>query len=182
MTDTPQPSPPNRLKRWARELLILVVIFAVAGTALDYYRLYQRDESRLTPQIMQALLQHATTAKDRKQVEEQDKPLLIYVWASWCGVCKLTSRAVSNIAQDYPVATVALKSGTQNTVNQWLNDNDYRFVALADNTGALSQTLDVSATPAFLIVSPQGDIRYFSIGVNTEPALRLKLSLFDSSQ
>ncbi|CAA0091280.1 Thiol:disulfide interchange protein DsbE [BD1-7 clade bacterium] len=162
--------------RWGRELLLIVVFIAVVGTAIDYYRLTQRDNKRLSPAVMEFLTAQLNTPKT-----QPGQPYLIYTWATWCGVCNLTSRAVSNIAEDYPVITIALRSGDQQTVNQFIEQNNYGFNAIADNDGSLSQAMDVGATPTFFIVNTDGTIRYFSVGVNTEPTLRLKLSLFSQA-
>jgi len=39
-------------------------------------------------------------------------PAIIYFWAEWCGVCSMMQHAVSAMSADYPLLTVALRSGT----------------------------------------------------------------------
>ena len=169
----------SRLKKYSKRFLGLIIAFTVIGTILDFVRLQQRDSRQLdTPMI--SFINSQLSDVQKQQVAE-GKPVLIYAWASWCGICKLTSKAVSNISEDYPVVAIALKSGFSSQVNQFLQENGYQFNSYADVNGALSSQLQVKGTPSFYIVDANqsnGEILYYSVGVNTELGLRAKLALF----
>ena len=54
------------------------------------------------------------------------QPTLVYFWATWCGICTLTSPAVNNIAEDssdlgYQIKTVALSSGSDQALQQHMS-------------------------------------------------------------
>ncbi|MDJ0576136.1 MAG: thioredoxin [Xenococcaceae cyanobacterium MO_234.B1] len=36
-----------------------------------------------------------------QEVEQADRPVLVYFWASWCGPCRLVSPSINSIADSY---------------------------------------------------------------------------------
>ncbi|MBT1617461.1 redoxin family protein, partial [Klebsiella pneumoniae] len=51
----------------------------------------------------------------------KERPLLVYVWATWCGVCRYTTPSVAALAADGGnVMSVALRSGDNATLETWM--------------------------------------------------------------
>lgn len=153
--------------------------FLLISHAVDFYRLSQRESLQIDKQLLNQLAN--TLSSPQLQSFESGEPMLIYVWASWCGVCLTTSRAVSNIAKDYPVATLALNSGNQVKINQYLKQKDYNFPFIVDEQGSWMERLQARATPSFFIVNNEAQLLYYSVGINTEPGLRAKLAVYRNS-
>ena len=42
-----------------------------------------------------------TNANFKKEVLESDKPVLIDLWATWCGPCRMLAPVISDIAKEY---------------------------------------------------------------------------------
>lgn len=96
-----------RLKKWSKEIIGLVVILFVVFTVMDFWR---KPES-LAPILLEPqLLATGETVSLAELSKEQ--PVLVYFWATWCGVCKITSPTVADLAKaGVPVVSVAIRSG-----------------------------------------------------------------------
>ena len=69
----------TRLKRWLREALWLVLIAAAVIWAMDWLR---------APQLPADLAQQPLTSLQGEvdlAALSQHRPVLVYVWATWCG-------------------------------------------------------------------------------------------------
>ena len=102
---------------------------------------------------------------------------LIYFWAHWCGVCRMMQEPVSQVLKDYPGVTVALKSGTEDSVKRYLNDQGLDWPVVNDARGTIGDRYGVRGVPAVFVLNPEGNIVFTSSGYSTELGLRIRLWL-----
>lgn len=139
----------SKLRRWLREGVIFLLLLAggmwlmdvwrapQAPTAFDSTPLYTLDGERVT---LAAL--------------SEEESLLIYFWATWCGVCRYTTPDVARLqTQGKNVLTIALRSGDEQTLTHWLARKGLTFPVVNDANGALSRNWDISVTPTLVVVS-----------------------------
>lgn len=71
-----------------------------------------------------------------------DKPTLVYFWGTWCPICRTTSPSVNTLAaqENYPVVTVAIKSGTDQELHSYLSEHSYNFTTINDQKVTSSPT------------------------------------------
>ena len=73
----------NKLKRWGREALVMVVVLLTIVFLMDWWRAPKMptafDSTPLHTLDGQAVVLSALS---------EERPLLLYFWASWCGVCR----------------------------------------------------------------------------------------------
>ncbi|MFA3779703.1 protein disulfide oxidoreductase [Yersinia sp. 1652 StPb PI] len=162
----------SRLKRWGKELVILLVLVTVVSLGMDWLR---------SPQVpadwgdvsLQTLEGQTVSLK----AMSQDKPLLIYFWATWCGVCKFTSPSVNQLVQEGEnVMTVALRSGEAPQLERWLTKKGYRLPVINDPRGELSAQWQVSVTPT-LVILYQGKMVQNTSGWSSYWGMKLRLWL-----
>ena len=171
MTETtPDKKATPRWRRWALEATIFVVLFAA----------FQAWQMRNTPH-------GAAPQFGGQQIDGQPfdltiwrqqhpgKPLLIYFWADWCGVCKATSGTISNLNVDWPLITVAMQSGPADKVAETMSQREYTWPTIADPASEIFRKYGFQGVPAFVIVDPDGNISSTSIGYTSEIGLRLRL-------
>ncbi|QDW32785.1 protein disulfide oxidoreductase [Yersinia sp. KBS0713] len=162
----------SRLKRWSKELAVLVLLVAVVSLGMDWLRSPQAPSDWSdTP------LQTLTGETVSLQAMSQNKPLLIYFWATWCGVCKFTSPSVNQLAQEGEnVLTVALRSGDTPQLERWLSKKGYQLPVVNDSSGQLSAQWQVSVTPT-LVILYQGKMVQHTSGWSSYWGMKLRLWL-----
>jgi len=139
---------------------VIYLLFALAlGWGVDLWRA-QSIASGKAPALV------ATSVEGEKIdliAMSQEKPVLVYFWATWCSVCTTVSPSVNFVSDGMQVVTVALNSGEQQRVKQYLDAKEYDFTVLNDPKGAISKAWGISLTPTLIVVD-KGEISAVTTG------------------
>lgn len=139
----------NKLRRWLREGVILLVILAGGILLMDAWRAPLPPPSFDSTPMLTLDGERVTLAS-----LSEEEPVLVYFWATWCGVCRYTTPDVARLqAEGKNVLTVALRSGDEQTLTHWLTRKKLDFPVVNDADGSLSRRWEVSVTPTLVIVS-----------------------------
>ena len=110
------------------------------------------------------------------------QPVLLNVWASWCGPCRAEMPAMQRIYQDYKdkgLNILAVNSSTQDQIDQALSfvrTNNLTFPILFDEQGDVTHRYNVQALPTTFFIDANGIIREVVIGgPMSEAALRVRV-------
>lgn len=167
MATTP---PRPRWQRWGKEALWLLLMALVISTLLDLWRSPTLPEGAMSAPIT---LQDGTTTD--LATLSRSKPLLVYYWASWCGVCRFTTPTVETLWQEGEnVLTVALRSGSDAQLREGMAKKGLTFPTHNDESGALAARWQVGVTPTFLIVK-DGELVSSTTGWSSGLGLTLRL-------
>lgn len=109
--------------------------------------------------------------------EKAEKAKLIYFWASWCGVCEKMQPPISAVLNDYSGVTIAVKSGPDERVENYLSKQQLDWVTVNDENGDISGEYSVKAVPTVFILNAAGEIAFTARGYVGETGLRLRLWL-----
>lgn len=150
------------------ELLVLLLVYIAIKTYI------QRDLVEGAVPAVQGTLLNGQAVNLQSY---QGNPLLLHFWATWCNVCKLEQNSIDAISKDHPVLTVAMNSGSDKEVADYLKENNLSFPVINDNNGELARRFGVSGVPASFIINPDGEITYTEVGYTTSWGLRLRLWL-----
>lgn len=158
--------------RLARELALWLLIGVVVSVTVDYFR------QPALPQNFSATSLHTL---DGQPVDltamSQERPLLVYVWATWCGVCRYTTPSVAALAADGGnVLSVALRSGDDATLERWLAKKKMALPTVNDASGDLARRWDVQVTPTLVTIS-HGEVKSITTGWTSAWGMRLRLWL-----
>ncbi len=162
--------------KYIKQFALFLVLAVVIGFIADSWRFSKLDDKQVSAQVLATLVQQLPA--EQKNQFDQGEPLLVYLWATWCPFCKVTSGAVNNMFDEYPVASIALTSGSPSDVTAFQAESGHTFSFYNDHDGALTKALGLSVTPTFLIIDRTGEIQFMSVGMTTEISLRAKMAAF----
>ncbi len=165
-TINPQP----RWRRWSKEALWLLLMALVISTLLDLWR---------SPTLPEGAMSVPVTLQDGTSTDlatlSQGKPLLVYYWASWCGVCRFTTPTVQQLWQEGEnVLTVALRSGNSEQLAKGMSKKGLTFPTHNDESGELAAKWQVGVTPTFLVIK-DGTLVSSTTGWSSKWGLQLRL-------
>lgn len=172
-SDSPPPAPqrdaarPPLWRRWLVEALIIVLV--IAGVRLWMQRGMADGEA---PEIVASTIDGTPVLLS----QYADAPVLVHFWATWCAVCGLTQSGVDRLAEDRPVLTVALRSGTVEDVQRHMQRENLQHPVILDPNGDLAARFGVQGVPASFIVDPHGRIRFRNTGLTPAWELRLRMA------
>jgi cytochrome c biogenesis protein CcmG/thiol:disulfide interchange protein DsbE len=173
---------------WGKRLLFLLPVAAflvVAG-----YFAWGLLSDRNPREVPSALVGQAVPQFDLPPVEGlepaglatadvtgAERPVLLNVFASWCGPCRVEHPILMRLAEreGIKVFGIAYKDKPADTRRFIENlGNPYQRIG-ADRSGRIGIELGVSGVPETYIVGPSGEIRYKHTGPITGQALRDKI-------
>ncbi|WP_435979932.1 redoxin domain-containing protein [Psychrobacter sp. DM4] len=179
MTDTNKASKPRLTsKRKAlsilKTVLIYSIVFAVIYTAVNWWR---QPIMPANPQLQLVDYQRQTV---NLTAMSQDKPTLVYFWGTWCSICSITSPTIDKLAAEnnYPIVTIAIKSGSNQELQSYMQQKKYSFAIVNDEDGAIFADWQGQVTPSYVILK-DGEMTQGLTGI--QPLWSLKLRLWLSS-
>ncbi len=84
---------------------------------------------------------------------------------------------MSAVQQDWPVLTIAMRSGDAHKVANVLQQRQLPWLAAVDAAGSVSARYGLKAVPAWVVLDAQGRVRHASVGYTPEFGMRLRLWL-----
>ncbi len=107
----------------------------------------------------------------------QGQPVLVFLWASWCSVCKRTMPGLQEVYNDYAkdgFEVLAVNLTTQDTLSTAQNyfvSQGYTCPMLLDNDGVTAAAYRVHALPTSVLIAPDGKITDVVIGSGMSPGV-----------
>ena len=166
----PPPGKPRRRGRWLIDVALVVAVFV----GLQWW--LTRDVVRgALPALEAPLIDEARRDAAQWRATDGADGFVLYVWATWCPVCKTIEGNVDAVAQDSPLLTVAMQSGAAAEVARHLAARNHRWPTLNDPDGRIARQLGVDAVPTLIFVDGQGRVRSVTQGYTTTLGIRARL-------
>ena len=168
----PKKTPKQKILAFTKNLLLYGLMFAIIYSVINWWR---QPIMPASPQLQ--LTDYQGQTLDLKAMS-REKPLLIYFWGTWCPVCQVTSPTIDKLAaeNDYPVVTIAIKSGSDQELNRYLNDHNYRFTTVNDQHGKIFADWQGQVTPSYVVLK-NGEMTQGLTSIQPLWSLKLRLWL-----
>lgn len=159
-----------------RNVIIYTLVFLVIYSVVNWWR------KPVMPDVPNLQLQNLNGQLLDIQQLSQDKPVLIYFWGTWCPVCRQTSPSIQKFAQtsNYPVISIAVSSGSNQDIQQYMQQKGLSFTTVNDQEGELFRNWQGQVTPSYAIIKDGNMVQGFT-GIQPAWVLRLRLGLADIS-
>jgi len=171
----------KKIIAWAKQATQMLLLLLAISLAVDALR-----APKLPIQAAQTALPIVPRSPDAApltttlQAASQNQTLLLYIWGAWCGICKHTSPVIQRLHDDgTPVLSVALRSGSDDDIRAYLQQQGYTFPAVNDDNGAWSQQWGVKVTPTIVLIK-NGKVLHSTTGLASYWTLKTRIALVNA--
>jgi thiol-disulfide isomerase/thioredoxin len=158
----------EKLKKYAKEILTLLVVIVVSSNVISLYK-----SKSLTAEALQ--MDSVKLINNLVYEVKNDEPVLFHVWATWCPICKVEAPNIQMLSEHFQVVTIAVKSGTSSEIKAFLDKNDYTYNVVNDTYGELSSKFNISAFPTTLIYDKNKNLVFSEVGYTSTLGLWLRM-------
>ncbi len=158
------------IKKILKETAIMIVIVLVISNAMSYLRKPDLSNSEL-PQF-NAMMIDGKVFDARKY---EGKPLLVHLWATWCPVCKVEAPNIQKLSERYNVVTIAVKSGSDEEVQAFMDKGGYSYRVINDEEGKWAKVYSISAYPTTFVYNKDGQIDFTEVGYTSTVGLFFRM-------
>ncbi len=163
----------DKIKKYLKEGLIFILMLIIALNAISYYNSLDLNKEKLTIQSFKLL-------DDSTYSVENNKPLIIHFWATWCPTCKLEASNIQKISEDYEVITIAVQSGTKEEIEKYLDEHKLSFKVVNDKDGYYSQMFNIKAFPSTFIYDKNKNLKFSEVGYTSTAGLYARMMLINN--
>jgi thiol-disulfide isomerase/thioredoxin len=158
----------DKIVKYFKEILLFFLVMTIFANILSFYRSNNLNKEALNISTVNLL-------HDKSYVLPKNEPILIHFWASWCPTCKVEAPNIQKISKSYNVLTIALKSGSDAEIEEYLKSRDLNFKVVNDIDGAITDKFSVSIFPTTIIYDKNGEVVFSDVGYTSTLGLWLRM-------
>jgi len=145
-----------KIKHYLKEIILFTLLLIVATNLLSYYKSQSLNKS------------------DQTYFPQNNKPLVLHFWATWCPVCKAEASNINLLSKHYQVITVAVKSGTNKEIQNYLKEHHYSYKVVNDSSGEIAKKFHIAAFPTTFIYDKNHKLSSSEVGYTSTIGLFLR--------
>ncbi|MFT7859518.1 MAG: redoxin family protein [Sulfurimonas sp.] len=158
----------QKILHYAKELIFVLIFMSIVANLLSLYKSQELNDKPLRYKEF-----HLIDNSDYKV--ENDKPLLVHFWATWCPTCKLEADNIDRLSNYYNVITIAVNSGSDYEINNYLKEHDLNFKVVNDKNSDYSKEFNIGAFPTTLIYDQDKNLVFSEVGYTSTLGLYIRL-------
>ena len=158
----------NRIKHYLKEIILFIVVMTIFANIISLYKSSDLNSESLK-------LNSVTLLNNELYTFEDNKPILVHFWATWCPSCKLEAPNIEFISKHYNVITIAVNSGSSTEVNKYVQENDFTFKVVNDKDSSYASEFKISVFPTTFIYDKNRDLVFSEVGYTSTVGLYLRM-------
>lgn len=158
----------EKVKHYAKEIVVFFVLLTIFANIISFLKSSDLNKQQLS-NINLELIDNSFYNYDTS------KPILVHFWATWCPTCKLEAPNIQTISENFQVVTIAVKSNSNQEIQEYLNERDLTFKVHNDREGVLSSKYKVMAYPTTFIYNKDGKLVFSEVGYTSTWGLWLRI-------
>ena len=158
----------DKIKHYAKEIVIFLILMTILANIVSLYKSSDLNKEPLN-------IKNLTILDGSNYQLPHAKPVLIHFWATWCPTCKVEASNIQTLSEYYEVVTIAVKSGSNDEINQWLKESEYSFNVVNDNSGFISSNFKIAAFPTTFIYDKDKNLVFSEVGYTSTWGLALRM-------
>jgi len=158
----------DKIKHYAKEIIIFLLVMTLFANGVSLYKSMDLNKNPLS-------LTNITLINSKKYSLDSNKPTLVHVWATWCPTCKLEASNIQTVSKYYNVLTIAVKSGSNDDIQTWLDESNYDFNVMNDSSGLVSSNFQVGIFPTTFIYNKDKELVFSDVGYTSTWGLFLRM-------
>lgn len=169
-------------------IIIFIALIAVVKFSYDYLSKDYIAEESISESKNQEAKDFTVYDSIGNEVKLSDfkgkKPVVINIWASWCGPCKTEmpyfEEAIKEYKDDIEFLMINLTDGLRETKDkaiEYIEDNSFDMEILFDEKLNVSSTYNVNGIPRTIFIDKNGEIIYDREGAINKTSLDKYINL-----
>lgn len=167
----------RKIKKPALRLIRDISILFTLLVAYEVWQNSQKPKHRLPKSI--ASNQVLTLSGEKHFLLQNSRPTLIYVFAPWCSVCKLSSSQLEKADNEQNWNMIALASSYRSIdeLIEFKKEHGLQLEVFLSSED-IDQALDIKAFPSYIIIDETGEIVHSWTGFTTKFGALIRLYFF----
>lgn len=158
----------KKIKKYIKEIVKYSIILIIAVNVINFYKSQDLNKEDFPYKAFELI-------DGSSYILDEEKPLLIYFWATWCPICKFQSPNIEELSKEYQVITFASQSGAKEEIQEYLKDNNLNFKVINDSFNDFAYRFNIKAYPTTLIYDKNKQLKFSDVGYTSSFSLKLKL-------
>ena len=158
----------NKIKSFAKEILVFVVTLIIISNAISYYKSSDLKKDSLD-------IKSLTLIDGSIYNIPKNKAILVHFWGTWCPVCKLEASNIDAISKSNEVVTIAVDSKDNENIKKYLKDNNVNFKVHNDTQSKIANNYNIAVYPTSFIYNKDGKLVFTEVGYSSTLGLKLRM-------
>ncbi|MBU0720084.1 redoxin domain-containing protein [bacterium] len=157
-----------KIKHYLKEILLFFVVMTLFANVISLYKSTDLNKAKLEIDTVVLL-------DDIEYTLPHAKPILIHLWATWCPTCKMEASNIQTLSEEYEVLTIAVKSGSDEEIREYLLDKGLSFNVVNDRDALLASTFNIGAYPTTFIYDKNKNLVFSEVGYTSTLGLWIRM-------